>query len=93
MHMNEIIMTKVANDATVAIIIIFFLSSDGFRLIRVFDSLVLVAVGEIFSLNLPVADTGVDTVSVAVVVLTVFTVLVVDGLAVCVFFTNLFIGS
>lgn len=91
--MNEIIMTKVANDATVAIIIIFFLSSDGFRLIRVFDSLVLVAVGEIFSLNLPVADTGVDTVSVAVVVLTVFTVLVVDGLAVCVFFTNLFIGS
>ena len=91
--MNKIIMTKVANDATVAIIIIFFLSSDGFRLIRVFDSLVLVAVGEIFSLNLPVADTGVDTVSVAVVVLTVFTVLVVDGLAVCVFFTNLFIGS
>ena len=102
-YIDNIMIIKVVTDATVAIIMTLFVSSDGFWPIWWIKSSVVVFIEKLFALTVFVIDTRSETIGVVVVVVP-FVVIVrvtavaivlfaADVLDVCVVDTNCFTGS
>ena len=93
MYIVKTMIVKVATDTTAAIIMMFFILSDGFWPSSLFKPLVVEFVEELFALTFFVIDTGFETIVSVVVALVVVAVVVVDVLGVCVVDANRVIGS